>query len=156
MFMHNGKRLPVGSAFTIGGTQYPANWLSLSSMDEKLAIGISEVVEGARPDDRFYWVQDNNDGTFTATPKELNDAVGVIGLKTVWIGTVKGTAGSLLAPTDWKVIRASEGGPAVDVPTSTFRTAVRAKSNEVEAAIVAATTVEALITAVSGIVWPTL
>ena len=29
--------------FTIGGVKYPANWLRLSTWDEKKAIGITEV-----------------------------------------------------------------------------------------------------------------
>jgi hypothetical protein len=66
------------------------------------------------------------------------------GLKTNFIAQVKTTAGTLLASTDWKVIRAAEGGPAVDATTTTKRTAIRTKSNELEAAITACTTVEQL------------
>jgi hypothetical protein len=50
----------------------------------------------------------------------------------------------LLSATDWKVIRAAEGGPAVDTDTTAKRTAIRTKSNELETAITACTTVEQL------------
>jgi hypothetical protein len=66
------------------------------------------------------------------------------GLKSNFIAQVKTTAGSLLSATDWKVIRATEGGPAVDATTTAKRTAIRTKSNELEAAITACTTVEQL------------
>ena len=62
MFLLNGTRLQPGVAFTHGDIQYPANWLNLSSLEEKQAIGIVEVEEQVRPDDRFYWVTDNGNG----------------------------------------------------------------------------------------------
>ena len=73
MFLLNNKVLQPGVPFTQNGIQYPANWLNLSSLEEKEAIGITEITQDTRPDDRFYWVQDNNDGTFTSSPKLLND-----------------------------------------------------------------------------------
>ena len=60
MFLLDGKRLQPGTAFTHGGIQYPANWLNNASQQEKQAIGITEVTDQSRPDDRFYWVTDNN------------------------------------------------------------------------------------------------
>ena len=146
MFILNGSRLAQGTAFTVNDIQYPANWLNLTTLDEKLAIGITEVAEATRADDRFYW-----DGDIT-NPKALEDVTETVdgkeyttkGLKTNFIAQVKITAGTLLASTDWKVIRAAEGGPAVDATTTTKRTAIRTKSNELEAAITACTTVEQL------------
>lgn len=74
MFLLNGTRLPEGTAFEdADGNKYPPSWLAQATEEQKAAIGITEVVEGVRPDDRFYWVQDNNDGTFTSTPKLLDD-----------------------------------------------------------------------------------
>ena len=146
MFILNGSRLAQGTAFTVNDIQYPANWLNLTTLAEKLAIGITEVVEVARADDRFYW---NGDIT---NPKALEDVTETVdgkeyttkGLKTNFIAQVKTTAGSLLSATDWKVIRAAEGGTAVDADTTAKRTAIRTKSNELEAAITACTTVEQL------------
>ena len=146
MFILNGSRLAQGTAFTVNDIQYPANWLNLTTLAEKLAIGITEVAEVARADDRFYW---NGDIT---NPKALEDVTETVdekeyttkGLKTNFIAQVKTTAGSLLSATDWKVIRAAEGGTAVDATTTAKRTAIRTKSNELEAAITACTTVEQL------------
>lgn len=147
MFILNGNRLAQGVAFTVNDIQYPANWLNLTSLEEKLAIGITEEPDPVRVDDRFYWGGDINN------PKALEDetqtdeegkTLVAKGLKSVFIAQVKATAGSLLSVTDWKVIRAAEGGPAVDAETTAKRTAIRTKSNELEVAITACTTVEQL------------
>jgi len=73
------------------------------------------------------------------------DGVQVVtkGLKTNAIALVKTQAGGLLAPTDWMVIKASEVGD-YSVPTSVleFRAAVRLASNQIEAAILATTTLD--------------
>jgi hypothetical protein len=168
MFILNGSRLAQGTAFTVNDIQYPANWLNLTTLEEKLAIGITEVAEVARADDRFYWdgditnpkaLEDKEEsdengnplyvkvlGTVDGKPAMVDSTKRLVtkGLKTNFIAQVKTTAGTLLASTDWKVIRAAEGGPAVDATTTTKRTAIRTKSNELEAAITACTTVEQL------------
>ena len=42
-FILEGKTLPVDVPFqTSDGTNYPANWLRLTTLDEKKAIGITE------------------------------------------------------------------------------------------------------------------
>ena len=145
MFLLNGKTLAVDTAFTHNGIQYPANWLRLSTADEKSAIGITEVPDPVRADDRFYWGGDINN------PKALEDKTeedGSVtkGLKSQFIAQVKAQAGSLLNATDWKVIRASEGGKALDDETKAERVAIRTKSDEFEAQIKACKTVEELAT----------
>jgi hypothetical protein len=131
MFLLNGNTLPQGTPFKDAqGTQYPANWLNLSTEQEKAAIGITEVADPASYDDRFYWGINN--------PKDIDQ------VKAMLVSQIKTTAGSLLSVTDWKVIRASEGGPAVDANTTTKRTTIRTKSNELEGAIADCTTVEQL------------
>jgi hypothetical protein len=132
MFILNGSHLAQGTAFTVNDIQYPANWLNLTTLAEKLAIGITEVADPVRADDRFYWDGDVNN------PKDLSKCQAML------ITQVKTAAGSLLSVTDWKVIRAAEGGAAVDADTTAKRTAIRTKSNEIEAAITACTTVEQL------------
>ena len=50
----NGNPLPLDVAFkTSDGTQYPANWLRLSSAEEKTAIGITEVADAVNYDNRL-------------------------------------------------------------------------------------------------------
>ena len=54
-FKLDGKTLPVDVAFTSNGINYPANWLRLTTLTEKQAIGITEVADEATYDQRFYW-----------------------------------------------------------------------------------------------------
>lgn len=152
MFLLNGKPLAIDVPFsTDDGTQYPANWLRLSSADEKAAIGITEVADPVRADDRFYWDGDINN------PKALEDKVeedGSItkGLKSQFIGQIKATAGSMLAASDWKIVRAAEGIKPCDAATLAARAAIRAASDANEAAVTACTTVAEL--ADLQLTWP--
>lgn len=44
MFLLNGQTLPLDAPFRDAqGNSYPANWLRLTSLEEKQAIGITEV-----------------------------------------------------------------------------------------------------------------
>jgi hypothetical protein len=156
MFLLNGNPLPLDMPFTVDGTSYPANWLRLTSIEEKNAIGITEVVDTqVAYDDRFYWSADN--------PKQLNDITVTPeqgepyvqrGLKTNWIAQVKDTAGKLLAQTDWMVIRKAERDVAIPADTVTYRAAVVAEANRLETAIAGAADVPALIAVVNAQGWP--
>lgn len=125
-----------------------------------------------RPDDRYYWVTPNENGTFSSTPKLLDDREEVDqdgnpmyvkvydettqsmvdstkrlvtkGLKSNHITQVKQTASSLLSQTDWTVIRKAERNVDIPADIATYRAAVVAKANELETAILATTTVEEL------------
>ena len=44
-FLLNGKPLAVDVAFSHNDINYPANWLRLSSAQEKRALGITEVAD---------------------------------------------------------------------------------------------------------------
>ncbi len=118
MFLLNGQPLAVDTPFTANDIQYPANWLRLSTAEEKSAIGITEVPDPVRADDRFYWNGDINN------PKALEDVIETVegkeyttkGLKSNFIAQVKATAGSILAQSDWMVIRKAERN--VDIPSS--------------------------------------
>ena len=65
-FLLNGNPLAVDVPFTVGtgkdAINYPANWLRLSTAEEKKAIGITEVADPKTYDSRFYW----GDGTAKA------------------------------------------------------------------------------------------
>jgi hypothetical protein len=171
MFLLNGSPLSPDTAFTAGDIQYPANWLRLTSAEEKAAIGITEVADPIPHDDRFYWapgvpkalddvLATKEDGSplmvqvYDAATQSMVDTdkqVVQIGLKSQMIAQVKQTAGSLLAATDWKVTRAAEGVKPVDAETLAARAAIRAASNANEAAIAACTTVDEL--AALQLVW---
>lgn len=156
MFLLNGKPLPLDTPFTgADGTQYPSNWLRLSSVEDKARLGITEIADPVRADDRLYWNGDINN------PKALEDKLEVKedgsplldeqgnqvvtkGLKSYFISQVKQTAGSLLSSTDWMVIRNYERG--IDIPSSVvaYRAGVVARSAELESAITAVQSVEEL------------
>jgi hypothetical protein len=138
MFMLNGSPLALDTPFTSNDIQYPANWLRMTTMEEKEAIGITEVAEPDRYDDRFYWGVGN--------PKDLDQC------KANMVTQIKAAAGSMLAPTDWKVIRATETGIPLDADTLTARANIRAASNTNEAAVAACTTVDEL--AALQLTWP--
>jgi len=61
------------------------------------------------------------------------------------IATVKAQAAGLLAPTDWYVVRKSETGDPIPSDITTFRSAVRAASGTIEAAITAAADLDAFM-----------
>jgi hypothetical protein len=127
-----------------------------------------------RPDDRYYWVTANPDGSFTGTPKELEDreefdadgnpmyvkVLGEVdgkpamvdstqrliakGLKSNHIAQVKQAANAILSQTDWYVIRKAERSVDIPADVATYRAAVVAWAESTEAAITAVTTVEQL------------
>lgn len=140
MFFIHGNRLQVGQPFSVDGVQYPANWLQLTSDEEKAAIGITEVVEQQRPDDRFYWVTENADGSFSTTPKDLE------AVRSMRLAEIRAASYSLLSPTDYKLVRHVETGEAVDSATTAARAAIRSAYASNAAAIAAASTVDQLAT----------
>ena len=133
-FLLNGKPLAVDVPFTYGDVHYPANWLRLSTAQEKKDLGITEVEDPDIYDSRFYY----GDGTakalddVNATDEEGNllkdengDQVVTLGVKSVLKAQEKDTAGSLLAKYDWYVIRKAETSKAIPTAIKTYRTAVR-------------------------------
>jgi hypothetical protein len=119
MFILNDQPLSPDRAFTHNQIQYPANWLRLSSPEEREAIGITEEPDPIQVDQRFYWD--------TGIPKDHTQLVDQ------WVGQVKQTAGSLLSQTDWYITRASETGVAAPQSVLERRAEVRNLSNEKEA-----------------------
>lgn len=148
MFILNGHPLNPDLPFEHDGIQYPANWLRLATPEERQAIGITEVPDYPRPDDRFYWVTQNPDGTYTAIPKDLNQ------LKADWSKQIDATAYSLLLPSDWMVVRRAEDGAPIPPQWTAYRAAVRTYAQTVKNEISQADSVEALISVVNGIQWP--
>lgn len=150
----NGKTVQKGTAFTYNELQYPSNWLELSTDAEKEALGLTLIIETPRPDDRFYWVTDNGDGTYSKTPKDLEDGAEYVdlrgitrrplGMKSQFIAQVKTTAGSILAQTDWMVIRKAERNVALPTAIADYRASIVTKADELEAKIKAVKSVEDL------------
>ena len=133
-FLLDGKPLAVDVPFTHGDIHYPANWLRLSSAQEKKDLGITEVADAPTYDSRFY----NGDGSAKALDDvnatddngdllkdENGDQVVILGIKSILKAQEKVTAGTLLAPYDWYVIRKAETSKAIPTTIKTYRTAVR-------------------------------
>jgi len=156
MFKHNDTVIPLDTPFTINGTSYPSNWLRLTSLAEKQAVGITEVADKtSHYDDRFYWGVDN--------PKQLNDETVTPeggtpyvqkGMKSNWTAQVKDTANKLLSQTDWMVIRKVERNVDIPAATVTYRAEVITEIERLKTAIEAAADVPALIAIVTAQNWP--
>ena len=134
-FKLDGKLLAVDVAFkTSDGTQYPANWLRLSTAQEKKDLGITEVADDPVYDSRFYWgdgtakkLTDTNEVDENGDPllDENGDQVVTLGVKSVLKAQEKATAGFLLARYDWYVVRKAETSKAIPTAIKTYRSAIR-------------------------------
>ena len=145
-FKLDGNPLADDVAFSHNDINYPANWLRLSTADEKTALGITEVADAATYDSRFY----NGDGSAKALDDTKVTIDGVeyttLGVKSVLKAQEKATAGSLLAPYDWYVVRKAEKSTAIPTAISTYRDGVRTACNTRETEIDACADTAALVT----------
>ena len=154
--LSDGTPIPVGTAFSIGTTNYPANWLNLSTAEEKTAAGIVEVADPTVYDSRFYYSDatakelDDKNTTDPTTGELVKNSDGsqniTYGLKTVLKNAVKEEAASRLAQYDWYVVRKSEKGTAIPAAITTYRDAVRTACNTRETEIDNCADVAALVT----------
>ena len=138
------RALPMDRPWKTETAQYPANWLRLSSTADRAAIGVTWGADEGTWDQRFYWGVGN--------PKQLDDKTETVdgvettttGLKTLWKSTQNDIAGTLIAPSDWRIIKAKETGTNIPTAWKTYRAAVRTSCNTRQTEIDACTTVEAL------------
>ena len=142
------RALPMDRPWKTETAQYPANWLRLSSTADRAAIGVTWGADEGTWDQRFYWGVDN--------PKQLDDVTDddgntTTGLKTLWKSKQNEIAASLLAPSDWRVVKELEvnssfAAAKTAYPTAwqTYRAGIRTSCNTRQTEIDACTTVEAL------------
>jgi hypothetical protein len=135
MFVLDGKPLSLDRAFTHAGIQYPSNWLRLATPEERAASGITEAPEPPSWDQRFYWGCDEQGALI---PKGHSELVAL------WSATTRTTANTLLAPTDWVVIREADNGAPADSSLKQWREAIRAACNEKIALLAATSDTDAL------------
>jgi hypothetical protein len=161
MWKYSGRTIRVGKAWVDdNGIQHPPNW-HIWSPSDKAAAGLTEIVEETPPDSRLYnWSMDS-DGKINKTAKNLADADAVDesgnkikdedgnqvinrGVKWNLKEEVKSQQGSLLAQTDWAVIRKADKGTAIPSNIQTYRDAIRTKATAMESAIDGAANTDAV------------
>jgi len=156
----HGQTIRPGKAWTDGdGVTHPASWHTYSA-ERKAELGITEIVQQPAPDSRLYTWSYNDDGTVNSTAKSLDDVNAVDqngdpviengkqlvieGVKSNLIAEVKAQQGSLLAQTDWAVIRKADAGTDIPENIATYRAAIRSKATEMETAITNAADTDAI------------
>ena len=149
-FKLNGNSLAVDVAFSHIDIHDPANLLRLSTAEEIIALGITEVADDPIFDSRFY--------LSSGSAKELDDKTetkdGVeyktLGVKSILKAQEKDSAGRLLAKYDWYVVRKAEKSTAVPTAITTYRDGVRTACDTREKEIDACSDTAALVTLYSN------
>ena len=136
-----------------------------------LQHGALPIVDSNREDEKFYWVTfdkytietDVVKRNYVNTPKALNDVIETPqgqteslttkGLKSQYIAKFKHTANSMLANTDWMVIRKAERNVAIPNEVATKRSAILAECDRLTTAVQSAQDMPAFITAVQSANW---
>jgi hypothetical protein len=133
----------MDAPWTYEGIQYPANWLRLSTQLDRDKLGIVWEPDPEPYDQRFYWGP--------GLPKDHTQLV------EQWVAQTRTTANTLLAPTDWIIIREADNGKVADPVLKTWREDIRlATGVKVDAIRTTADTDElaAYITGANYPVWP--
>ena len=152
--------------------RYSTKIYSLWSVDEKKAIGLYEVeYDDTKKKDEEWYINTNQTIAYkttgdkvvasygNATAKAINDRnaidengieldpVQVIkGLKTIKKEMINNQCAELLAPSDWRVVKAKETETEMDSGWKTWRASVRAKCNSMQTQIDNASDVDDLAT----------
>jgi len=144
-------------AITVDGVQHPSAIFRNWSSEELEAIGVYSVEmvtpdmryvntgaeiftkkDRRKPDGTYAGGSDYYELTYATTEKNVDD------LKANLISKIKENVGSLLAPSDWMVIRAADGGTAMPEAWITYRNEVRAHGNALESSIGSFASVQAV------------
>jgi hypothetical protein len=150
------------------GVQHPRSVFTIWTKEERLGLGIYDVIMAPTFDQRYY-ISHNptyavvGDNVVESIEKaaehrlEDEDAVDedgnplldingnqVInrGLKYNTILTIKSQQASYLTQTDWAIIRKSDNGTEIPVNIQTYRDAIRVKAEEMETAVINCTTMD--------------
>ena len=166
-------QMPKGNkGITIEDNQYPASIYTLWTEAERNAIGIYTVeIDTTNRKDEEWYINTNITyafsggkvtGTYgTATAKAIADSDAVDdegnklkdengnqiineGLKTIKKRMIDNQCAGLLAPSDWRVVKATETGGTMDSGWKTWRASVRTKCNSMQTQIDNASDVDAL------------
>jgi len=132
-------------ALTVNGIQHPSNIFRSWSSQELADIGIYPARVDT-PDSRYWNTGAESytltDGEYVISYASTEKDVAV--LKKELIEKIRANVGSVLAPSDWRVIREADGGTAVSDDWKTYRNEVRAHGNSLESGVEAFASVEAV------------
>ena len=153
------KVLNGNKGIQIGNVKYPAQIYTLWTEAERNAIGIYTVEIDNTNKKNEEWYDNTNityafsggkvKGTYgSATAKDIADKTtnGILfkGLKTIKKEIINNQCEGLLAPSDWRVVKATETGGTMDSGWKTWRASVRTKCNSMQTQIDNASDVDAL------------
>ena len=153
MWKYSGRTIKEHKAWTDdNGITHPRNW-HIWSPSDKAAAGLTEVTQETPPDSRLYtWGYQADGVTISKTAISMTD-VGLVdsdgnavndddgnqimqpGVRSQLKSGVKSQQASLLAQTDWAVVRKSEKTTEIPSNISTWRDAIRTKATAMESAI---------------------
>jgi len=148
---YNNRIIRVGRGWIDDNSiRHPKTWSRWSDADKTAAGLVWEDAPASEApfDNRFYWGRQADGTLIERSLDDVTDEDGNVtdGLKTIWKQRTKETAASLLAPTDWQVIKATEVADySVPSAITQFRSDVRAASNTIETAIDAASDMNAFM-----------
>ena len=120
------RTLALDTPWEHNDVQYPANWLRLSSAQDRAELGITWVDSSPTWNQKWYWGYDA-DGNLI--PKTYAD------LKALWVANTKETANKLLQPSDWRVIKSKERGTTMNADWKTWRQTIRTECGTMVTAI---------------------
>ena len=142
-------KVPTAFKHPTTGLQYPRNWLTLATAQEKKDVGFIEITfSGSYKDDKYYEnsesspVYDASAGTVTIT--KSNTARNVAELQASFKESITQKAWTSIGETDWYVTRKSEISTAIPAKITAFRTATRLVANSHKTAVDNCTTVDEL------------
>jgi len=110
------RGLPMDIPWEHNDVQYPANWLRLSSSQDRAELGITWGDNAPAYDQKFYWGFDADGNLISKTYTDL---------QANWVAQTKHTANTLLSPSDWRVIKAKESGKTMNAGWKTWRQTIR-------------------------------
>ena len=138
--MLEGRKLRPNRPFkNAEGLQFPANWLKLTSDEEKAVVGITWEAEPEvqRFDSRYYYSAGNPRPVADSTDEDGNVSKG---LKTTLAAEQARIAGQILSSTDWYAVRRAETSKAIPAAIKTYLAAVRTACDTLQSEISAVST----------------
>ena len=125
MLLKNGSQFR-DNGFKHNNTQYPANYAA-QHRDEWDALGITEVIPDPQPDPRWnISTMDWATGKWISEPRDLGE------VKERLVRVAKQRAFSLLAHSDWRIVKMAETEEPCREDYLDYREQVRARCNEIE------------------------